>query len=94
VTDFEFDPAKSAANKAKHGIDFDEGQALWRDERRMEVPSRASIDEPRWLVIGRIGGKCWSAIVTYRGERVRIISIRRARETEEAAYDGEDDARS
>lgn len=76
--EFEFDPAKSAANRAKHGIDFRQVQQLWGDPARVEVPAR-TVGEPRWLVVGRIGEVCWSAVVTYRDLRVRIISVRRAR---------------
>ena len=83
---FEFDPAKSQANKTKHGIDFDEAQALWDDPNLLEVPARTS-DEPRFLVIGRIANKHWSAVVTYRADRIRIISVRRAREEEIVAYE-------
>jgi uncharacterized DUF497 family protein len=83
--EFEFDPAKSAANRGKHGIDFIDAQALWKDPDRLEIPAR-SIDEPRTQVIGRVGGLVWSAFITCRGERIRIISVRRARHEEEAAY--------
>jgi hypothetical protein len=83
--DFEFDPAKSAANLKKHGIDFIGTPALWSDPDRLEIPAR-SLDEPRTQVIGRIGDLVWSAFATIRGDRVRIISVRRARDEEEAAY--------
>ena len=82
---FEFDRGKSAANKAKHGIDFIEAQAIWSDSDRLEVPAR-SIDEPRVQVIGRTGEKTWSAFITYRDDKIRIISVRRARPEEEARY--------
>ena len=85
--DFEFDPVKSAANKAKHGIDFVEAQALWNDPDRLEIPAR-SVDEPRAQVIGMIVNQVWSAFVTSRDERVRIISVRRARDEEKARYIG------
>src|SRR5260221_112964 len=76
---FEFDPLKSAANKAKHGIDFVEAQALWSDPERVEVPARP-MDEPRYVVIGRIGETLWTATITYRHENtIRIISVRRVR---------------
>lgn len=84
---FEFDPAKSRSNKSKHGIDFDEAQALWSDERLLEVPARTT-DEPRTLAIGRIGDRHWSAVVTLRGDRIRIISVRRSRPEEVALYEG------
>ena len=83
--DFEFDPAKSAANLKKHGIDFIGAQALWSDPDRFEVPAR-SLDEPRTQNIGRIDDVVWSAFVTMRGDRTRIISVRRARDEEKAAY--------
>lgn len=83
---FEFDPAKSDANRAKHGIDFVAAQALWLDDRLLEVPSRFT-PEPRFLVVGRIGRRYWSAVVTYRGACIRLISVRRARFEEVLAYD-------
>ncbi|NTV47301.1 MAG: BrnT family toxin [Chlorobiales bacterium] len=84
--EFEFDPIKSNSNKKKHGIDFDEAQALWNDADVIEVPLKTS-DEPRFLVIGRISGKHWSAIITYRSEKVRIISVRRSRKEEIEIYE-------
>ena len=85
LMDFEFDPAKSAANLRKHGIDFIAAHALWSDFDRLEIPAR-SLDAPRTQVIGRIGDLVWSAFITTRGDRIRIISVRRARDEEEAAY--------
>ena len=84
---FEYDPDKSAANRAKHGIDFDEAQALWNDPYLIEAPAKDT-DEPRFLAVGVIGGKHWSAIYTYRSERLRIISVRRARKQEIDYYEG------
>ncbi len=84
--EFEFDPRKSKSNKEKHGIDFMEAQALWQDDERIEIPAKTA-DEPRTLVVGRIGGKHWSAVVTVREERIRIISVRRSREGEGEAYE-------
>ena len=85
--EFEFDPAKSASNLKKHGIDFDAVQAIWQDVMRVEVPARTA-DEPRRLVVGQIDGRHWSVVVTYRGQRVRIISARRSRKEEVALYEG------
>ena len=84
---FEFDEAKSQSNKAKHGIDFVEAQALWLDDMLIEIPARVQ-DEPRFLVIGMIGGQHWSAIITYREDRIRIISVRRSRDEEVMLYEG------
>jgi uncharacterized protein len=84
--EFEFDPAKSALNLEKHGIDFDAVQAIWQDVMRVEIPARTT-DEPRWLVVGQIDGKHWSVVATYRGQWVRIISARRSRKEEVALYE-------
>jgi len=83
----EFDDVKSQANKSKHGIDFVEAQGLLLDEMFVEIQARTE-DEPRFLVVGMISGKHWSAVITYRGERVRIISVRRARIEEVEFYEG------
>jgi uncharacterized DUF497 family protein len=86
TVEFEFDPDKSRSNKDKHGIDFQTAQALWDDPDLLEIPARTS-DEPRFLVIGRIGGKHWSGVITYREHRVRIISARRSRPEEVDLYE-------
>ena len=86
--DFEFDPAKSAANKARHGVDFVEAQRLWLDEALIEVPAKTE-DEPRFLAIGRMAGKHRSAVCVRRGERMRIISVRRAPKEEIDRYESE-----
>ncbi len=85
--EFEFDPKKSERNKTKHGIDFIEAQALWNDPDVIEIPVKTS-DEPRFLVIGVIGGKHRSGIITYRSDRIRIISVRRSRQEEVDLYEG------
>jgi uncharacterized protein len=84
--EFEFDPLKSASNREKHGVDFVQAQELWQDPMRIEVPARTA-GEPRWLVVGRMGGRHWSAVVTYREDRIRIISVRRARDEEIEIYE-------
>ena len=85
--EFEFDPKKSQSNKTKHGIDFVNVQALWDDPNLIEIPAK-TVDEPRFLVIGRIHNKHWSGIITYRGDRIRLISIRPARSEEVEIYEG------
>ncbi|OPY76355.1 MAG: hypothetical protein A4E64_01561 [Syntrophorhabdus sp. PtaU1.Bin058] len=82
----EFDPEKSEKNKKKHGIDFYEAQALWGDPDLIEIPAKTT-DEPRFMVIGRVAGIYWSGVVTYRGNRIRIISVRRSRKEEIEIYE-------
>ncbi len=84
--EFEFDKRKSQINKKKHGIDFIEAQALWNDLDRIEIPAK-TIDEERFLIIGKISDKYWSTIITYRNEKVRIISVRRSRKEEIDIYE-------
>ncbi|XBQ15892.1 MAG: BrnT family toxin [Oceanicaulis sp.] len=84
---FSFDPAKSEANREKHGIDFEQAQALWLDPWLLEAAAR-TVDEPRFVSIGLIDGKHWTAVWTPQNESIRIISVRRARKEEIAAYEG------
>jgi uncharacterized DUF497 family protein len=86
--EFEFDDTKNRINQQKHGIDFEEAQALWDDLNRLEIPAKTE-DEPRWVVIGKIEDKHWSAILTFREGRIRIISVRRARTEEIVLYESE-----
>jgi len=83
---YEYDSEKSRSNKIKHGIDFEEAQALWEDTKRLQAPIMQP-GEKRYLVIGAIGETRWTAIITYRGETVRIISVRRARAEEVKRYE-------
>lgn len=83
---FEYDPSKSESNKEKHGIDFEEAQALW-DGPVFAVSTYAGNDDERTLNVGVIEGKYWTAITTDRDGMIRIISVRRARDYEREAYD-------
>lgn len=83
---FEFDETKSTANLRKHGIDFIEAQALWIDPDLLEIEANPGA-ERRFVIIGRIGDKHWSAVITYREEKIRIISVRRSRPREEELYE-------
>ena len=83
---FEYDSTKSQTNFIKHGIDFELAQRLWQDPHLLEIPAKTE-DEPRYLVIGLMNGKHWSAVITYRGDNVRLISVRRSRIEEVALYE-------
>ena len=84
--EFEFDIEKSRTNKIKHGIDFIEAQLLWEDSERVEIPAKTE-DEIRLMVIGIIGNKHWSAVITYRNDKTRIISARRSQREEIQIYE-------
>jgi len=86
VIPFEFDERKSKANRSKHGIDFVDAQLLWLDSNLLEVPAKTE-DEPRFLVVALIDKKHWSAVITYRNENIRIISVRRSRDEEVKLYE-------
>ena len=86
MQDFEFDQTKSDSNLTKHGIDFVEAQKLWNDPMLLEIPAKTE-DEPRYIVVGLIGVKHWTAVITHRNKNIRIISVRRARKSEVAIYE-------
>jgi uncharacterized DUF497 family protein len=83
---FEYDPAKSASNKEKHGIDFEEAKALWNDDNKFSVPSMYRA-EARALTVAKHDGRIYVAVTTMRNNRIRIISVRRAREFEVMMYE-------
>jgi uncharacterized DUF497 family protein len=85
--EFEFDPNKSVSNEKKHGIDFQKAQRLWNDPDYLEIPA-ITADEPRFLIIGKIDKRHWSAVITYRNDKIRIISVRRSRKEEVVLYEG------
>jgi uncharacterized protein len=85
---FEFDENKSESNTKKHGINFIQIQALWEDPDRVEIPARTE-DEPRYLIIGKRENVIWSAIITYREDRIRIVSARRSRDKEVIIYESQ-----
>ncbi len=82
----EFDTAKSESDRTKHGVDFVEAQGLCNDPMLLEIPAKTD-DEPRYLVIGLIDGKHWSAVITYRGANIRLICVRRVRTEEVSLYE-------
>lgn len=84
--EFEFDLQKSESNWQKHGINFATAQLLWSDPNRIQIPAK-DVDEPRFMIIGKIEQKHWSAIITYRDDKIRIISVRRSRDEEIEIYE-------
>ncbi len=83
---YEYDNNKSLSNKKKHGIDFEEAKLLWNDDRMIEI--RTSYEhEERLINIGKINTKFYTIVTTFRGERIRIISARRARKKEIEIYE-------
>lgn len=86
IMPFEYDPAKSESNRAKHGIDFEAAQALWRDVDHIIARAQAR-GEDRWILVGQIDGRLWAAFFTLREGKTRIISVRRAREYEKQQYE-------
>jgi uncharacterized DUF497 family protein len=83
---FEFDELKSRQNKEKHGIDFVDAQKLWFNER-FNVTKLDYELEDRYAVTAPIDNKLWTAIITFRSDKIRIISVRRAHKNEEKRYD-------
>ncbi len=83
---FEYDPSKSLANLEKHGIDFSAAQELWDDPDALQIKAKSG-DEERFIVIGLIQGKYWTAVITYRDDCIRLISVRRSRKQEVLLYE-------
>lgn len=84
--EFEFDENKSDSNKNKHGIDFIKAQELWNDEDGAVFDAKSE-DEKRYALVSKLDDKMWVTIFTMRGEKVRLISVRRARKEEVEFYE-------
>ena len=83
---FEWDSEKSVANKEKHGIDFSSAKLLWLDDNRIEIQASYPLED-RWILIGKQDNKLWTAVFTFRGNAIRIISVRRSRKKEADLYE-------
>lgn len=83
---FEYDPTKSETNKKKHGIDFEEAQALWFDPDSKGFVAKSD-DEDRFAIIATFRKTLWVGFYTPRENRIRIISVRRARTNERILYE-------
>ena len=85
---FEYDKTKSSMNKSKHNIDFEEAQELWEDPYSFELPSSQNADEERFLVLGQIDSKNYTAIITYRDmQMLELFLLDRSREKESKLYE-------
>lgn len=87
MTVFEYNENRSQSNLAKHDIDFVDAQKLWNDSKLLEIPARTQ-DETRFVIVGKIEGKHWSGVITYRGQNIRLISVRRSRPEGVSLYEG------
>ena len=83
---FEWDPAKDAANRAKHGIAFEDAIEIFAGRTLEQEDSRRDYGETRVVAIGRIRGYPIVVVYTPRGEARRIISARLAHRREREAY--------
>lgn len=86
IMSFEWDLGKSATNNEKHGIDFVTAELLWLDDNRVEIQASYPLED-RWILIGKIDLKLWTAVITLRGDSIRIISVRRSRKKEVDLYE-------
>jgi uncharacterized protein len=82
----EFDPAKDAINRRKHGIALAAAAVVLDGPLLRQQDDRFDYGEERWLAVGRIGNQTFAACYTMRGNVYRIISLRRANSKEREAY--------
>ena len=82
----EFDEAKSARNVKQRGIGFERFADIDFDAAVTMEDRRRSYGEQRLRVLAHIDGRLHAAVITPRGERIRVISLRRANKREERTY--------
>jgi uncharacterized DUF497 family protein len=83
--EFEWDKTKRDSNLTKHGVDFPFAEMLFDGRPVITAPSRRAAEE-RYITTGKIDGRFFTAIWTWRGDVVRLISVRRARDEEEKRH--------
>lgn len=82
--EFEFDPAKDEANRFKHGLRLAFGMRVFLDPDYVVIPTvRLDDEEERFKAIGYVDGKLYIAVHVWRGEKVRLISVRRSNASEQ-----------
>jgi uncharacterized protein len=84
---FEWDERKRETNLAKHGVDFLAAEGFEWETARVVLDARRDYGEARRLAYGLIGGRLHAMVFTSRGERVRVISLRKANRREIEAYE-------
>jgi uncharacterized DUF497 family protein len=83
--EFEWDEAKRQRVLQDRGLDFERAKEIWQGTV-LEVPSRKGTHERRFLAIGEVDGRVITVVYTWRGERRRLITARRARRHEAEDY--------
>ncbi len=83
--EFEWDEAKHQSNLAKHEVDFLDATVLF-DGRPVVTVVGQHPDEPRFLTTGELDNRFYTVVWTWRGEVIRLISARRARDAEQRAH--------
>jgi uncharacterized DUF497 family protein len=85
--EFDWDPAKAQANLRKHKVPFLLACEVFKDGSRLERPDASSdYGEERWIVLGRVEQTVLFVVYTQRGQRIRLISARRANRNEQRTY--------
>jgi uncharacterized DUF497 family protein len=85
IREFEWDDNKRQQNVAKHNIDFLRAALVFDGRPAVMIYSPRSHEE-RWLTTAEIDGRLITVVWTWRGERCRIISARKARDGEARTY--------
>lgn len=84
--EFDWDTAKDAANRAKHGVGFDLARQIDWTRAQTVLDVRQDYGEPRFCVYARISGRLFCCVCTLRKGTIRIISMRKANRREERDY--------
>ena len=85
--EFELDPGKDEANRFKHGLGLAFGAKVFEDPDHIISSSFREMDgEDRNKAVGMIDGKLYTAVHVWRGDKVRLISVRRSNTSEQRDY--------
>jgi uncharacterized DUF497 family protein len=86
--EYVWDPDKAELNRRKHGVDFADAVLALEDEQALTIPDRSSDEEERFISIGADpSGSLLVVVYTWRGDRIQLISARRATSRERRHYE-------
>lgn len=88
--EIEFDRAKDATNRSKHGVSLAFGARIFDDPDLVIIPTlRIGDEEQRHKAVGMVDGKTFTAVHVWRDGNLRLISVRRSNRNEQRNYDSD-----
>ncbi len=90
--EYEWDAIKSRRNLAKHGVPFEAVNDFDWSRSSAKEDQRHDYGETRFIAVGPIEGRLHVLVFTWRGEKIRVIGLRKANERERIRHESAQEA--